>query len=94
MFPSKLNFIVGGERKITTWDIRNNKPIFINENHKKTVNCVKVISQGSRFLSVSSDQSLKVYRSDNFHITYQEKYPSGILSCDITSDNQIIGLGL
>ena len=66
LFPSHINFIACGDKRITSWDIRSNKPVFENESHKKTVNCVKVVSEGSRFISSSSDGYLKVYQSNSF----------------------------
>ena len=66
VFPSKLNFVVCGEKKITSWDIRSQKPLFENISSKKLVSCVRVASKGSRIISSSYDNYLKVYKTDTF----------------------------
>ena len=63
IFPSKLNFLACGDKKITSWDLRYTNPLIENTGHKKTVTNVKVVSDGARFLSSSSDGYLKVYKS-------------------------------
>ena len=71
MFPSNLNFVACGEKKISSWDIRSTKPQFENISNKKLVSCVRVASKGSRIISSSYDNYLKVYKSDTFEVTYQ-----------------------
>ena len=94
LFPSKLNFVACGEKKITSWDIRSPQPLFENVSNKKLVSCVRVASKGSRIISSSYDNYLKVYKSDTFECTYQEKLEAPIISFDITHNSQCIGIGL
>jgi len=58
------------------------------------VSSVKYVSSGSRFITTSLDHYLKVYRSDTFEMTYQDKLVSPILTFDITNDDQHLFLGL
>ncbi len=71
LFPSNMNFVACGDKKITSWDIRSAKPVFENFSSKKTLTCVRVLSNGSRIMSSSFDSYLKVYKSENCEVTYQ-----------------------
>jgi hypothetical protein len=76
------------------WDLRMGKQLFSACNNKKTVSSVKVASAGTRFITASFDQYLKVYRSDTFQLTYQEKQAAPIHCFDLTSNAQQMLLGL
>jgi U3 small nucleolar RNA-associated protein 15 len=71
LYPSKLSFIVGGGNKVSIWDIRTGKAMFEGRNNKKVVTNVKLISQGSRYITTSLDHYLKVFKSDSYEMTYQ-----------------------
>lgn len=94
LYPSKLNFIVGGGNKVSIWDIRTGKTLFEGRNNKKVVTNVKLISEGSRYITTSLDHYLKVFKSDTFELTYQEKLEGGILTFDCTSNSQTLALGV
>lgn len=66
-----MNFVACGEKKISSWDIRSSRPVYENENNKKLLTCVRVVSNGSRVMTSSYDCHLKVYKSDTFEVTYQ-----------------------
>ena len=66
LYPSKLSFIVGGGNKVSIWDIRTGKAMFEGRNNKKVVTNVKLISQGSRYITTSLDHYLKVFKSDSY----------------------------
>lgn len=76
------------------WDLRMGKKLFTACNNKKTVSSIRIASGGSRFITSSFDQYLKVYRSDNFELTYQEKQSSPIHCFDLTNNTQQIMIGL
>jgi WD40 repeat protein len=94
VFPSGLTFAAVGGNKMSLWDIRAGKELFQAKNNKKIVSGVKVLSQGSRFATVSYDQYLKIYQSDTFELTYMEKLPSPVLCFDTTANNLHFFLGL
>jgi hypothetical protein len=48
------------------------------------VSSVKIVSNGSRYVTSSLDNYLKIFKSDTFELTYQEKFDAGILAFDIT----------
>jgi len=50
------------------------------------VSSVKYASNGSRFITSSFDHYLKVYKSDTFELTYQDKLISPIHTFDLTND--------
>lgn len=86
--------MVCGDKKITSWDIRSSKPLLENFSSKKTLSCVRVVSNGSRIMSSSYDSYLKVYKSDSFEVTFQEKMEAPILCFDVSRNNQFLGIGL
>jgi WD40 repeat protein len=65
LFPSKLTFVACGGNKVSIWDVRTGKELFSACNNKKTVSGVKVVSQGSRFITGSFDRYFKVYKADS-----------------------------
>jgi WD40 repeat protein len=89
-----LTFVSCGGNKVFLWDIRNGKQLFSACNNKKTVSGVHVINNGSRFMTTSFDQYLKVYKSDTFELTYQDKMASSIQCFDVTASGQHIFVGL
>lgn len=70
-FPSGMMFVGCGGNKVTLWDIRSEKCLMTASNHKKIVSCVRVVSEGSRFMTASYDTYFKIYKSDTFELTYQ-----------------------
>jgi WD40 repeat protein len=66
LFPSNLTFAAAGGNKVSLWDLRTAKPLFEGRNNKKIVSCVKVIKDGSRFITTSYDNYLKIYKADTF----------------------------
>lgn len=94
LFPSKLTFVSCGGNKVFLWDIRTGKQLFSACNNKKTVSSVQVISNGSRFITSSFDQYFKVYKSDTFQLTYQDKMASSIHCFDVSANGQQIFIAL
>jgi WD40 repeat protein len=94
VFPSGLTFAAVGGNKMSLWDVRTGRELFQARNNKKIVAGVKVVSHGSRFMTASYDQYLKVYQADTFELTFMEKMPAPIQCLDITADNLNIFLGL
>jgi hypothetical protein len=74
--------------------VRTGKELFSACNNKKTVSGVHVVNQGSRFITTSYDQYMKVYKSDTFSLTYQDKLPASISCFDVSENNQHIFMGL
>lgn len=66
LFPSQLTFAAAGGNKLSMWDLRTNKPLFEGRNNKKVVTSVKVVQDGSRIITSSQDQYLKIYKTDTF----------------------------
>ena len=83
-----------GGNKVSLWDVRTGKELFSACNNKKTVSGVHVVNQGSRFITTSFDHYLKVYKSDTFELSYQDKLPAAVNCFDVTQNNQHIILGL
>lgn len=79
---------------MSLWDVRTGKGLFEARNNKKIVSGVKVVSQGSRFMTSSYDNYLKVYQADTFELTYMEKMIAPIQCFDVTANNLNIFLGL
>ena len=94
LFPSGLTFVAAGGNKVSLWDVRTGKELFSAFNNKKIVSSVKVVNQGARFITSSYDQYLKVYKSDTFELTYQDKLPLPINCFEVTENNQHLFLGL
>lgn len=65
-----MTFVAVGGNKMSLWDVRTGKSLFEARNNKKIVSGVKVVSQGSRFVTSSYDNYLKIYQSDTFELTY------------------------
>jgi WD40 repeat protein len=59
-------FAAVGGNKMSLWDVRTGKELFQARNNKKNVSGVKVISHGSRFMTGSIDNYLKIYQADTF----------------------------
>jgi len=94
VFPSGLTFAAVGGNKMSLWDVRTGKELFQARNNKKIVSGVKVVSHGSRLMTSSYDQYLKVYQADTFELTFMEKMTAPIQCLDITDDNLHIFMGL
>lgn len=70
------------------------KQLFSACNNKKTVTSIHLINNGSRFLTTSFDKYLKVYKSDTFELTYQDKMAAPIHCFDVSANGQNIFFGL
>lgn len=76
--------MASGGNKVSLWDVRTGKELFSACNNKKIVSAVKVVNHGSRFVTASYDQYFKVYKSDTFELTYQDKLPFSIGCLEVT----------
>ena len=76
------------------WDLRTGKELFQARNNKKIVSGIKVVNQGSRFMTASYDNYLKVYQADTFELTYMEKMAAPIQCFDVSENNLHIMMGL
>lgn len=93
-FGNGLSFVACGGTAVSVWDVRNGKKLHYGANNKKTVTCIKVLESGERFLTGSLDQHLKVYSTDLFELTYNEKYSDAIMSIEVTQNQRILAVGL
>lgn len=93
-FPNGLSFVACGGTAVSVWDVRNGKQLNYSGNNKKTVTCARVLESGERFLTGSLDQHLKIYSSDTFELTFNDKYADAIMSIEVTPSQRILAVGL
>jgi U3 small nucleolar RNA-associated protein 15 len=93
-FTNGLSFVACGGTAVSVWDVRNGKQLHYGANNKKTVTSIKVLESGERFLTGSLDQHLKIYSTDLFELTYNEKYSDSIMSIEVTPSQRILAVGL
>lgn len=75
--------------------MRNNKePISVLSSHKKTLTCVRFVSNGDRVFTSSLDKMVKVFNCENYQLTHQFKYPAAVNSFDLTEENTHLAVGM
>jgi U3 small nucleolar RNA-associated protein 15 len=63
-------------------------------NHQKTITCLSFDYSGSRLLTGSLDQSVKVYNVSNWKVVHTIKYSSPILSLAVSPDDTHMAVGM
>ncbi|KAL4490288.1 hypothetical protein ABPG72_004327 [Tetrahymena utriculariae] len=94
IIPSGFSFATVGGTQVSIWDLRAGNAIDKLNHNLKTLTCGKYISNGDRLITSSIDQSMKIYRTDTYQITHQFKFPSPILSFDMTQNTKCFAVGM
>jgi len=96
VFSSGNSFISVGGTLTTIWDIRKeDEPLFSFNTNLKTVTTVRMLPEGTKFLTGSLDQHIKIYDiKDTPKLIHQLKYPAGIMSFDLTTTLSHIAVGM
>lgn len=78
-----LNFISGGT-EVRIWDVLAGKLLAkLTQNHK-TVTALCLAKHGSAIVTASLDKHVKIYNVSTFQLSHDIKYPSAVLSIDIS----------
>jgi len=94
-FSDTYRFASVGGSSTFIWDLRSDKPVYSFLNNLKTITSVKVNQAGTRLLTGSLDQHLKIFDLENEgQVCHQFKFEAGIMSFDLTNDfsHMIIGM--
>ncbi|EAR85061.1 U3 small nucleolar RNA-associated protein, putative (macronuclear) [Tetrahymena thermophila SB210] len=94
IIPSGFSFATVGGTSVNIWDLRTGNAIETLNHNLKTITCAKFISNGDRLITSSIDQSMKIYRTDTYQITHQFKFPSPVLSFDMTQNTKCFAVGM
>ena len=95
VLPSSSGVIVSASlNSIHVWDVLGGgKRLLSTSNHRKTITDLTVDATGSRLLSASLDQMVKVYDVADYSVTHTLKYDSGLLSVALSPDNSLLVTG-
>ena len=93
--PSGSLLFTASGHTIYVWDIvAGNKLVHSFSNHQKTITGLTMDGTGTRLLSCSLDQHVKVYDvTSNFAVTHGFKYDAGIVSFGISPSNTHLAVG-
>ncbi|XP_075229354.1 U3 small nucleolar RNA-associated protein 15 homolog [Lycorma delicatula] len=93
--PSGGIFVSAGGTDICVWDAFNGGRMLARiSQHHKTVTCLRVTSDGSRFLSGSLDRHVKVYSVSTYQMVHSFDYPNAVLSIDISPNDETLVAGM
>ncbi|ELR15292.1 U3 small nucleolar RNA-associated protein 15 family protein [Acanthamoeba castellanii str. Neff] len=95
-FPSStLLFTAGSDNEIRVWDIlAGGRMIRSVSNHQKAITTLAFNADGSRLISGSLDQHLKIYDVVDYSVVHTIKYNAPILCSALSPDNTHLVTGL
>jgi U3 small nucleolar RNA-associated protein 15 len=94
-YPQGGLILSSGGPLLRAFDLANpSKPLRSLSNHQKTITSLAFTSSGSRLLSGSLDQMVKVWDVSSFKVVHTMRYSAPVLSVAISPDDTHLACGL
>ncbi|KAJ3328410.1 snoRNA-binding rRNA-processing protein [Blyttiomyces sp. JEL0837] len=91
---SSLAASIGGN-KLKIWNLLDGGSLFQSlSNHQKTITCMSLDGSGTRILTGSLDQQVKIYSLENYRVTHSIKYTAPILSLGVSPSDTHLVVGM
>lgn len=93
--PSAGIFLSAGGTSIKVWDLMSSGKLMaqISEHHK-TITCLRMASNGRRFMSSGLDRSVKVYDIVNYQSVHSFDFPNAVLSLGVAPNDEALVAGM
>lgn len=93
--PTGGIFLSAGGTDVKVWDAFTSGKLMANvSHHHKTVTCLRLASNGRRFMSSSLDRSVKVYDVITYQPVHTFTFPNAILSLGVAPNDETLVAGM
>lgn len=93
--PTGGIFLSAGGTSIKVWDaLSSGKQIAQLSEHHKTITCLRMASNGRRFMSAGLDRHVKVYDIANYQPVHSFDFPNAVLSLGVCANDEALVAGM
>lgn len=93
--PTGGIFLSAGGTSIKVWDaLSSGKQIAQISEHHKTITCLRMASNGRRFMSSGLDRHVKVYDIANYQTVHSFDFPNAVLSLGVCKNDEALVAGM
>lgn len=93
--PTGGIFLSGGGTSVKVWDaLSSGKQIAQISEHHKTITCLRMASNGRRFMSSGLDRHVKVYDIANYQPVHSFDFPNAVLSLGVCPNDEALVAGM
>lgn len=93
--PTGGIFLSAGGTSIKVWDaLSTGKQIAQLSEHHKTITCLRMASNGRRFMSAGLDRHVKVYDIANYQPVHSFDFPNAVLSLGVCTNDEALVAGM
>lgn len=93
--PSGGVFMSAGGTDVKVWDAFNSGKLMANvSHHHKTITCLRLASNGRRFMSAGLDRSVKVYDIVSYQPVHTFTFPNAVLSLGVAPNDETLVAGM
>lgn len=93
--PTGGIFMSAGGTNIRVWDVFNSGKLMANvSHHHKTITCLRLASNGRRFMSAGLDRNVKVYDIISYQPVHTFTYPNAVLSLGVAPNDETLVAGM
>lgn len=93
--PTGGIFLSAGGTSIKVWDaLSSGKQIAQISEHHKTITCLRMASNGRRFMSSGLDRHVKVYDIANYQPVHSFDFPNAVLSLGVCPNDEALVAGM
>ena len=93
--PTGGIFLSAGGTQIKVWDaFRSGKLLAQISQHHKTVTCLRLASNGRRFMSAGLDRHVKVYDIVTYQPVHSFDFPNAVLSLGVSPNDETVVAGM
>lgn len=93
--PTGGIFLSAGGTDIKVWDAFSTGKLMANvSHHHKTVTCLRLASNGRRFMSAGLDRNVKVYDIVSYQPVHSFSFPNAVLSLGVAPNDETLVAGM
>lgn len=93
--PTGGVFMSAGGTSVKVWDAFNSGKLMANvSHHHKTITCLRLASNGRRFMSASLDRSVKVYDIISYQPVHTFTFSNAVLSLGVAPNDETLVAGM
>lgn len=93
--PTGSIFLSAGGTSIKVWDaLSSGKQMAQISEHHKAITCLRMASNGRRFMSSSLDRHVKVYDIVNYEAVHSFDFPNAVLSLGVSANDEALVAGM
>lgn len=93
--PTGSIFMSAGGTSIKVWDaLSSGRQMAQISEHHKTISCLRLASNGRRFMSSGLDRHVKVYDIVNYGVVHTFDFPNAVLSLGVSANDEALVAGM